>query len=575
MTQLQSENESQAAALPLATDALEAGVRIGEFRIERRLGAGGMGIVYLARQTSLNRLVALKVLGQALSRGTDVTRFQREAQAAARLKHPAIAQVYYIGQDRHVCYLAMELIDGISLRRVLDRLGTTTAPESSLDTAVQDELTAHPVAQVVRFDLPTEDSTRPGNETPRPGTGVNPYLSPQARELRTGQAHVRRVCEVVRDAALALAHAHEQGVVHRDIKPDNLLLDRHGKLHVIDFGVARFFEDQSVTCTGQLVGTPLYMSPEQVTGRGVVDCRSDVYSLGLVLYELLALRPPIEAGNREHLLRTIVTKPLPPISWRNSAVQGDLERVVHKATQKDPDQRYASAAEFAADLDRCLVGKPALAPPYRFRLDEREITAARPSQVVLAAVIFFIVAFFVFTAMASVSMMMGFMLYSSAPGMGLWMFAIQSLIAVTILATGLTIGRGLLSGRALARWAGVAIAALLSIAALSGAVGMAVGVVTVAGSNDADWQISSGTPPAKPPTQTVKSSTQTPAPTVTFSPRMMVYGMMAMYSLPIVMALGLGVTAMWCLLCRVTGQWFAFASQIRHEHKVARQQMAG
>jgi serine/threonine protein kinase len=118
------------------------------------------------------------------------------------------------------------------------------------------------------------------------------------------------------------------------------------------------------------------MSPEQVTGRGVVDCRSDVYSLGLVLYELLALRPPIEAGNREHLLRAIVTKPLPPISWRNSAVQGDLERVVHKATQKDPDQRYASAAEFAADLDRCLAGKPALAPPYRFRLDEREITAA-------------------------------------------------------------------------------------------------------------------------------------------------------------------------------------------------------
>jgi len=133
---------------------------------------------------------------------------------------------------------------------------------------------------------------------------------------------------VIRDAAHALAHAHEQGVMHRDIKPDNLLLDRKGQVHLIDFGVARFFDDQSVTYTGQLVGTPLYMSPEQVTGRGAIDARTDIYSLGLVLYELLTLRPPIEATNRENLLRTIVTKPLAPVSWRNSAVKSDLERIV-------------------------------------------------------------------------------------------------------------------------------------------------------------------------------------------------------------------------------------------------------
>src|SRR4029079_19317509 len=113
----------------------------------------------------------------------------------------------------------------------------------------------------------------------------NPYLSPKARELRTSAAHVRRCCEDGRDGGQALAHSHEQGVMHRDIKPDNLLLDRKGNVHLIDFGVARFFDDQAITYTGQLVGPPTYMSPDQVTGRGVVDSRTDIYSLGLVLYE--------------------------------------------------------------------------------------------------------------------------------------------------------------------------------------------------------------------------------------------------------------------------------------------------
>src|SRR5215208_5787369 len=140
----------------LPGSALEAGVQIGDFRIQRRLGAGGMGIVYQAQQISLNRAVALKVLGQALTHDSDVTRFQREAQAAARLRHPSIAQVYYIGQDRHICYMAMELVDGISLRRVLDRLGATTTADTGIDTAVQEDLSVEPEAAAIRFDLPTE-----------------------------------------------------------------------------------------------------------------------------------------------------------------------------------------------------------------------------------------------------------------------------------------------------------------------------------------------------------------------------------------------------------------------------------
>ena len=156
---------------PLIGSALEAGVQVGDFRIERRIGAGGMGIVYQARQVSLNRPVALKVLGQALTRVADVTRFQREAQAAARLKHPAIAQVYYIGQDRHLCYLAMELIDGVSLRRVLDRLGMTQANDSSLDSIVKSDLLEEPTAAAVRFDLPTEAT--PASDNAKPAAEAN------------------------------------------------------------------------------------------------------------------------------------------------------------------------------------------------------------------------------------------------------------------------------------------------------------------------------------------------------------------------------------------------------------------
>jgi serine/threonine protein kinase len=550
----------QAAALPkrppLPTVGLETGVEIGDFRIERRIGAGGMGIVYQARQMSLNRPVALKVLGQALSRRTDVTRFQREAQAAARLRHPSIAQVYFIGQDKHICYMAMELIEGASLRKVLDRLGTTATADSSLDSVVRDDLASEPEAQPVRFDMPTIEPASGG-----PPVEINPYLSPQARELRTTAHYVRRVCEVIRDAAQALAHAHEQGVTHRDIKPDNLLLDRKGGVHLIDFGVARFLEDQSVTYTGQLVGTPLYMSPEQVTGRLAIDARTDIYSLGLVLYELLTLRPPIEATNRENLLRIIVTKPLPPISWRNESIQGDLERIVHKATQKDPDQRYITAADLAADLERFLAGKPVTAPIYHFRLDEREITAARPSEVVLAAVIFFIVGFFVFLITLSMGVLMGMMAIDTV---GTVIMAIQSLFALVVLSAAVALGWGVLTARTWARWTGVALASLLVAASTVAMVSLLVVLVTTMASDaqqiDEIFGISPnpGDPAGPPP----------------FPARNFILGLLGFYGTPFLVSVLLHGTAIWALLRRRTGEWFRFAREVRAEHHRVRQELA-
>ena len=546
---------------------------VGDFRIERRLGAGGMGIVYQARQISLGRTVALKVLGQALSRGTDVTRFQREAQAAARLQHPSIAQVYYIGQDRHICYMAMQLVDGISLRRVLDRLESTTTAETGLDSAVQEDLSHEPEAAAIRFDVPTE--ALPGRQAElekirdqdqqQDTKNSNPYLSPKARELRTSQAHVRRCAELMRDAAHALAHAHEQGVVHRDIKPDNLLLDRKGKVHLIDFGVARFFEDQAVTYTGQLVGTPLYMSPEQVTGRGAIDARTDIYSLGLVLYELLTLRSPVEATNRENLLRNIVTKPLPPVSWRNSAVPDGLARIVHRATQKDPDQRYNSATEMAADLDRFLAGKPVAAPQYHFRLDEREITAARPGGIVLAAFIICLVALGISLGIGSVGLMSAFMFLGTMSFFAITFLGMQSLVAITLLVGGIFVSRGLLAAHVWARWTAVLLFALLCVGSTLGLVSVGIMSLTIPAEIDSLAQ--------KARAEEAKNNSSGKAEEeMPFPARNFIYGMFAMYALPLLVGVLLGAAGIWSLVNRKAGEWFAFAIQIRTEHRHMREQ---
>jgi serine/threonine protein kinase len=364
---------------------LEANVTIGDFRIERRIGAGGMGIVYEARQLSLDRRVALKVLGGALTDESAIARFRRAAQAAARLKHPGIAQIHFIGQDQDLCYMAMELIEGVPLDRVIARLARTEDPTADLDGTVG-RLPHDEGGRSFRFDAPVETVDDLGPKPQEQAERV--LLSAEARELVQSRGHVRRCCELVIQAAEALDYAHRQGVVHRDIKPGNLMLDCQGGVHLIDFGIARFFEDSTVTNTGQLVGTPMYMSPEQVIGRAEVDKRTDIYSLGLVLIELLTLRPAFLAGNREELLRRIVTKPIPPAGRANKGVWRDLESVVHKAAAKDPDDRYQDAEAFASDLRNALAGKPVRAKPYRYGFDTREVAAMRPEWIVTIGAVF-------------------------------------------------------------------------------------------------------------------------------------------------------------------------------------------
>ena len=229
-----------------------------------------MGVVYQARQVSLDRVVALKVLGDALNRPEDIARFRREAQAVARLDHPHIAGVHFVGQDEQLCYMAMEFVNGASLRRVIDALDRD--PRLTIASALEGLASAEAEAPVVRFDAPTV--TLVPRPTTRRGDGPRP---PARRPGPPRPSTSGGAVEIARDAALALAHAHERGVVHRDVKPENLLLDRSGQVRLIDFGVARFFEDVTITSTGQIVGTPTYMSPEQVTGRLEVDHRTDIY----------------------------------------------------------------------------------------------------------------------------------------------------------------------------------------------------------------------------------------------------------------------------------------------------------
>ncbi len=304
---------------------------LGEFEVVRELGRGGMGVVFEAVQTSLHRRVALKVLGPGLGlTAKAVSRFRREAEAAAKLHHTNIVPVYATGEEGGVHFYAMELIDGPSLDRVITELREARGGAKPTPT-VAPELT----------------TTGPYLDTSTPtGTGVSSGLS-------SGGAYFDTVARLVADVAEALHHAHQNGVIHRDIKPGNLLLGSDGRLSINDFGLARALEEPGMTTTGEFVGTPAYMAPEQIAGGRIpVDHRCDIYSLGATLYELLTLRPPLVAERRDQLLAMVVQKDPPAPHAVNPKVPRDLETICLKCLEKDPDRRYRSAKELADDLRR-------------------------------------------------------------------------------------------------------------------------------------------------------------------------------------------------------------------------------
>ncbi len=331
---------------------------LGDFRLIRELGRGGMGVVYEAEQLSLGRRVALKVLPTAATLDPRaLQRFKNEAQAAAALDHPHIVDVYGVGCERGVHYYAMRLIDGLTLADVIEelqRVGRASGRPGE-GSGLQGE------AAPREGEAPAEPSaSTPHSELriPKSTHAILTTLGLSDSTPRTAD-HYRTIAALMADAADALHHAHEQGIIHRDIKPSNLMLDSRGKLWITDFGLAHIETSGTLTATGDLLGTLRYMSPEQALGNSaLVSSRSDVYSLGVTLYEFLALQPAFDGRARQDVLRRIASELPRRIAIGPRPVPRDLETIAFKSIAKDPLDRYATAEALGEDLRRFLNHQP-------------------------------------------------------------------------------------------------------------------------------------------------------------------------------------------------------------------------
>lgn len=289
---------------PAAT-AFELPVQFGDFELLEEIGRGGMGVVYKARQASLDRTVALKmILRGTLASAEDLARFRAEAEAAAQLSHAGIVPVYEVGQHDGHSFFSMQLIEGDTL----------------------------------------------------------------SQRLAAGPLPPRKAAEILLRVSRAIHAAHAAGVLHRDVKPSNILIDKDGRPHVTDFGLAKRVEGQeSLTRTGAVLGTPSYLAPEQAIGtRGVLGPATDVYSLGAVLYQMLTGRPPFQAATPLETVMLVVEQDVVPPRLLNPRADRDLELIALRCLQKPPELRYASAASLADDLQAYLGGDPISARSGRF-----------------------------------------------------------------------------------------------------------------------------------------------------------------------------------------------------------------
>jgi serine/threonine protein kinase/WD40 repeat protein len=398
--------------------------RLGDYRILRSIGEGGMGVVYEAIRESLHNRVALKVIHPRYRASAGyLRRFQTEARSAAQLHHTNIVSVFDYGQHDGVCYYAMQYIDGHSLDEILvdvRRLRSNQGPvkiapvetgpaanapgvpaSHCADPGVAGTEAADPLLRTVTQGLMTgqfalgagvalDSNTDPvapglgvrtagthdlGFDLGRPQAPSSPPARDQERDavesavglssssLAGGgdDRYHREVARLGAQVADALAHAHKRGVLHRDIKPSNLLLDAVGNVWVTDFGLAKFEEGEDLSRSQDVVGTLRYMAPERF--RGVSDRRCDLYALGATLYELLTLRPAFDSHDRLRLIDQIVHEPPSPPRQHDRRIPRDLETIVLKALAKDPKDRFATGDELAAELRRFLENRPIRSRP--------------------------------------------------------------------------------------------------------------------------------------------------------------------------------------------------------------------
>ena len=393
--------------------------QLGDFRLLGEIGRGGMGIVYEAEQVSLGRHVAVKVLPkQSLLDESHLKRFEREAQTAAKLHHTNIVPVFGVGQQDGYHYIVMQFIPGVGLDEVLLALRQLVLSDEEMPTAGETQSirathASHNAKALLKGKFAELSATnlsgsfvRNDSKVVAP-TAVAEPTNTQSKTVQfnvdsTGESGNARfeqsieqepqrleklgsqfyysVAKIGQQVAEALAYAHDQGTLHRDIKPGNLLLDCSGTVWVADFGLAKLAEHENVSKTGDIVGTLSYIPPESFSGT--TDSRGDIYSLGLSLFELLALRPAYYGRDRNQLVREIAEGKLPRLAKLNPHIPRDLETIVLKAIAHSPEDRYATAEAFAHDLDCFLNDLPITA--RRMSVAEQLTRWCRKNQLVAA-----------------------------------------------------------------------------------------------------------------------------------------------------------------------------------------------
>jgi serine/threonine protein kinase len=334
--------------------------RLGEFRLVRRLGGGGMGVVYHATQEPLGREVALKLIRpEHLYFPRARERFRRETEAVAKLQHPGIVAIHTVGEEQGIPFFAMEMVAGATLAEVLQAVAGR-APES---------LRGRDMCAAIRARL--SESGRECDE--RDGAVF-------------AGSWVDACAGVVEQIAIALDHAHSRKILHRDVKPSNVVVTPAGRAVLVDFGLASAESELRMTMTGSALGSLLYMAPEQVRGDfESIDARTDVYALGVTLYELLTLHVPYFGEGSESVRAAILDGRPASIRARNRTVSRDLETVCLKAMESEPPRRYASMDEFARDLSAALAGRPIQArPPSALSRAQRWVLRNRAPSAVIA-----------------------------------------------------------------------------------------------------------------------------------------------------------------------------------------------
>ncbi|MEE9131478.1 MAG: bifunctional serine/threonine-protein kinase/formylglycine-generating enzyme family protein [Phycisphaerales bacterium] len=326
----------EAAAAEQGASAMPG--RIGNFRLIREIGRGGMAIAYLAEDEELGRQVALKILPPAFSNSErSVARFRHEARAIASLLHPNIVPIHTVGEDNGIHYIVMEYVKGISLDDRLKELRNV--------------------------------------------------LDPAGRSTRTKSSYLQSTVTLIAQVADALEHAHQHGIIHRDVKPANILIDQDGEPRLADFGIAKNLAEEGLTDPGSITGTCRYMSPEQASAAGTsIDHRTDIFSLGVVLYESISLQLPFDGETPEQILSQVISKRPRRVRSYNPTISRDLETICHKAIEKDPKDRYQTAAHLAADLRCYVTGTPILArPPSLLRRTRHVLHTRRHALTLLIA----------------------------------------------------------------------------------------------------------------------------------------------------------------------------------------------